>query len=414
MVGMNSLSDQLKALGVQLGAEHIPSPSPKSPSLDLADHLPGTWEDSRFGRVFVVTKTYPSTYHQGKFSLGPTHPLHPIGLWADVDSLDTVPLDDFLFLDTETTGLSGGTGTYTFLTGIGRFQGPEFVVQQFFMQDPAEEAAQLAALETALASARVIVSYNGKSFDLPRLKTRYRAHGWPPPLEEVYHLDLLHLVRRLFGSMLNNCTLGTIEYQLLEFERSEEDIPGWQVAESFFEYLNTGDPSPLTQVFYHNAMDVVSMAAILNLLSAKLASAEEHQASCPGELVSLGKFFLHLGKKNTAQEILQAALQHEDLGKKHRLEGIKELSFLFKRQEEWDRAVQLWEAAAEEQEFYAFLELAKVHEHHYGSFTEALHWTLSAIELHQSNQTSGWVQGAALDELQHRLSRLKDKARRSQ
>ena len=414
MNAMSSLSDKLKSLGVQIGAENLPRPenNRRETTSELENMYPGCWRETSSGPVFVLERSYPALYRQGAVSICPEHPLEVIGKWAGADLLDKIPLEKFVFIDTETTGLSGGTGTYTFLIGAGKFTKDEFKIKQFFMNDPAEESAQLAALENYLAPARVVVSYNGKAFDLPRLRTRYKSHGWPPPLTEAIHIDLLHLMRRLFSASLPNCSLGTIEYDLLEFERASQDIPGWQVAERYFQYLQTGEPAMLKGIFYHNEMDVLSMPAVLNLAASSLDRPLQDSPRPNHDLVSIARFYHALEDLGRAEIIYQQAIHSEQSGSPRELAGIRELSFLYKRKGLLDQAVSLWKQAAEQGELYAHVELAKAFEHSYTQLSEAVHWTLSAIDLHQNGKAPP-PHPENLAELRHRLSRLKRKLKRN-
>lgn len=410
---MESLSDKLKSLGVKLGASEITTPKPGPDNPTLVDILPGKWQPTRFGETFVVSRDYPLDHTQGDIRIYPQASLGPIGLWVGDENLSSVTLDKFIFIDTETTGLSGGTGTYTFLIGAGRFQDNAFRLNQYFMRDPAEEAAQLAALESFLAPAQVIVSYNGKAFDLPRLNTRFRAHGWPPPLEGIIHIDLLHLARRLYSSLLDNCTLGNIEYSLLQFSRKEEDVPGWQIADLFFEYLQTGDPTPLTKIYYHNDLDVVTMPALLNLLSQRLADPFQPVHKNYPDLLAIGKFYKQLHKFDFAEEILVEVIGSELTPNDLLLEGLKELSLIYKKQKLYKRAIPLWEQAAAHGEIYATIELAKAYEHHLSSPSEAIHWTLTALDICHGESLPKDEARSFLPQLKHRLQRLKTKQKKS-
>ena len=411
---MESLSDKLKKLGVQVGAEDLPHPQPKASPSTLEDVLPGRWISTRHGETFLVKKEYPQNHRQGQYTLRPASSLNPVARWLDAPDLVHIPLEDFVFIDTETTSLSGGAGTYTFLVGAGRFENESFCVYQYFMRDPSEEPAQLAALESFLTTSRVVVSYNGKAFDLPRLGSRYRTHGWPVPLQDIIHIDLLHLSRRLYADLLTDCTLGNVEYSLLDFERDEEDVPGWQVAELFFRYLETKDPAPLRSIFYHNEMDVISLPALLNLLSSRLASPLPGSKGQLDDLIPLGKFFADLEDYDLAVKLLENALENYQLPPDLQLEGIKNLSFLYKKRQDFQRALPLWEEAAAQDQFYAYIELAKVYEHQQQSYPEAIHWTLSALELCHNRSGSRTPEEDRIAQLKHRLQRLKRKLAREE
>jgi len=268
---MISLTEKLKSLGVQIGADKINPPVKSDPSLSLTRVLDGCWEGTSKGDCFAIRKIFPPEFVHGDLNLLQLLNLEIFDEIPSLSGISSIPFDQFLFIDTETTGLSGGAGTYVFLIGAAKFTSEGFQFAQFFLQDPANELAQLAALEIFCSSSKVIISYNGKSFDLPRLKTRYKFHGWPPPFADVFHIDLLHVARRLWKSHLPSCSLGDIEHHLLGVTRSSLDVPGWKVASHYFDYLQNGDPAPLSSVFYHNEVDVISLITLLNYITKRLS-----------------------------------------------------------------------------------------------------------------------------------------------
>jgi len=268
---MTSLTEKLKSLGVQIGVDKINAPVKPDPSHSLTGVIDGSLEDTSKGDCFVIRKTFPPDFIHGDLNLFQALNLEIFDEIPSLSGISSIPFDQFLFIDTETTGLAGGAGTYVFLIGVAKFTNEGFQFAQFFLQDPANELAQLAALENFCSTAKVIISYNGKSFDLPRLKTRYKFHGWPPPLADVFHMDLLHIARRLWKSHLSSCSLGDIEHHLLGVIRSSLDVPGWKVASHYFDYLQNGDPAPLSSVFYHNEVDVISLIILLNYITNRLS-----------------------------------------------------------------------------------------------------------------------------------------------
>ncbi len=205
---MPTLSDKLKSLGVNVGAANLPSrtdlrtPDLRRPSENLDLVLNGRRFETLIGETYVVEQTLPVGSPYGCCSLHLTAPLDVISIWAGDDRIRSMPPQGFAFLDTETTGLSGGTGTYAFLIGVGKFEGDNFHLAQFFMRDPLEEPAQLAALEEFLAPCQALVTYNGKAFDIPLLVARYVTHGIQIPFRDYAHIDLLHLSRRLWRDRL--------------------------------------------------------------------------------------------------------------------------------------------------------------------------------------------------------------------
>jgi uncharacterized protein YprB with RNaseH-like and TPR domain len=263
---MPSLSEKLKALGVNLGTDGLSPPS-RTTKYPIEKIIDGQELNTPLGQTFVVEHTYQSDPRSKDVPLTFSASLSNLSILIDDPNLVRYKAGSFAFLDTETSGLAGGTGTYAFMIGIGKFVEEGFRLSQFFMRDPIEEPAQLAAVLGALDGCKVLVTYNGKSFDVPLLNTRFITNGEPPPLKSFADIDLLHLARRFWRDRLQSRTLGSIEENILGVVRTEEDIPGWMVPTIYFEYIKTGDARPLSNVFYHNAMDILSLATLLNHVS---------------------------------------------------------------------------------------------------------------------------------------------------
>jgi len=411
---MPSLSDRLKSLGVKVGTQNLPPPKPQARVHHPIDSvLPGDWWETPHGEIFVVETRYNADFKVGAVELKLSAPLDMMAAWGRDPRMNSLALEQFAFLDTETTGLAGGSGTYTFLVGIGRFEGDEFRLVQFFLQDPAEEPAQLAAIEAFLAPCQAVVTYNGKSFDIPLLNTRYITNGWPPPLVDISHLDLLHLARRLWKARLPSRTLGDLEVKILGTQRSEHDVPGWMVADLYFDYLHTGDARPLRGVFYHNEVDVVSLAALLNHMATWLANPLTAKIEHGLDILSIGKLYADLGRLDIAAQIYQRGLGAENLPATEYWEGLKRLSYLHKKRGDLPAALTLWKQAASAHHIYAHVELAMVSEHKNRDFATALHWTQTAIEIVTGPKFSGFKREVVLPELEHRLKRLERKMRKS-
>jgi uncharacterized protein YprB with RNaseH-like and TPR domain len=401
---MPSLSDKLKSLGVKVGANDLPPARPRNPySIDRV--LDGHLLETSQGQTYVVEARYPADYHHGEKPIQITSPLHVIAEWAGERRLRDFPPGSFAFLDTETTGLQGGSGTYAFLIGAGRFDGEEFHLAQFFMRDPAEEAAQLMALEEFLAQCDALVTFNGKAFDLPLLWSRYIVQGWRPPFTETAHVDLLHLARRLWRDRLPNRSLGSLEIEILGAPRSGEDVPGWMIPQMYFDYLRSGDARPLKNVFYHNAVDVVSMAALFNHMAGLLADPLGGQVDEGIDIVALAKLFESMGDLEEASRLYVHGLEH-DLPEPNLIEAIQRLALIHKRQEDFPAAVALWEQAARHQHLEAHIELAKFYEHRLRDLEQALYWTESAVELVNQPGYPAYERSQWLAELEHRRQRL--------
>jgi len=410
---MPSLSDRLKALGVTVGTQQLKTSKPPiEEQFPIEQVLAGDFWQTPAGEVFVVETNYKSDILRGSIKLKPSAPLEIIAAYAKAQQITDLNIEQFAFIDTETTGLGLGAGVYTFMVGIGRFEGEHFRLAQFFLREPGEETAQLAAIEEFLAPCEAWVSFNGKAFDIPLLNNRYIINGWPIPLKDAPHIDLLHIARRLWKARLPSRSLGDLEVNILGATRSQQDVPGWMVADLYFDYLHTRDARPLLGVFYHNEMDVVSLAALMahiaDLLANPLNGSIEHGL----DLIAIGKLYADLGKLDFATQIYQRGLEHDDVQKEVYWQALKELSFLFKKQVDLDSACQLWESAAQAGQIYAHVELAKVCEHQIKDYETAIHWTQTALEIVTKPDYPDYERLQFFPELEHRLARLENKQKR--
>ena len=407
---MPSISDRLKSLGVTVGTQNIkPQKTQSTDECPIEQVLAGNFWNTPSGEIFVVETNYKSDFLRGPITLKPSSPLDMIAAYAGSPEIADLSIEQFAFMDTETTGLGLGTGIYTFMVGLGRFEGPHFRLAQFFLREPGEETAQLAAIEEFLAPCKAWVSFNGKSFDIPLLNNRYIINGWPAPLKDAPHIDLLHLARRLWKARLPSRTLGDLEVNILGTKRTQQDVPGWMVADLYFDYLHTRDARPLLGVFYHNEMDVISLAALLAQIADMIENPLEDQIEHGLDLIAIGKLYADLGEVDTAIQIYQRGLGFDDVQNDAYWQAQKELSFLHKKTENTEMACQLWEHAAQNDQLYAHIELAKVYEHRKKEISIALQWTRAAIEIISSPDFAAYEQQLVLPELEHRQARLERK-----
>jgi uncharacterized protein len=167
---MESLSDKLKSLGVKTGAQNLPPPKSKKTGYSIEEVVAGYYEETPFGPAWVVQQDYAIDYQHGCISLCAACQVGFLAEWCRCDGLLNRTLNDYIFLDTETSGLAGGTGTYAFMIGLGFRTSSGFRLMQLFMRDPSEESALLAILNQILARFEVVVTFNGRGFDIPLMK----------------------------------------------------------------------------------------------------------------------------------------------------------------------------------------------------------------------------------------------------
>jgi uncharacterized protein YprB with RNaseH-like and TPR domain len=404
---MTSVADKLKSLGLNVGTSQLAQPKIES-RYEIDSVVAGAFHPTPRGDIFIAQQSYSSDYIYGSSPLISPSPLSLISQWANDSRLAELPLSAFAFLDTETSGLSGGTGTYAFMVGIARFVDDQFVLQQFFMRDPAEEAALLEGLANFLAPCKALVTFNGKAFDAPLLTTRYLLNHIPVPYTDYAHLDLLPLARRLWRDRLESRALKYLEEHVLGLKRSIEEVPGYEIPWLYFDYLKTGDARPLAGVFYHNAMDVVAMAALLAHVNEMIQNPYDGRVEYGLDFVALGKLFEDLGRWDEAARLFEHGLQfnltESDFGL-----AVKRLSTLQKRRGDFDEAIRLWETAAANGHIYAHIEMAKYYEHRCRDVKTALKWTRSALDHVEHADLPSYMRKHWMDEITHRLARLERK-----
>lgn len=280
----SSVSSKLKSLGVKVGARDVPAPRPPEERRrrhGVENVVAGRVVENALGACYVVENDYAADYQHGHTLLHAPLPLSAVARWARDPRIAGCARESLVFLDTETTGLAGGTGTLPFMIGVGRFTGRSFRVAQFFMRGPEDEPALLAALADWLEPCETLVTFNGRAFDVPLVATRYTLHRRKLPVKETPHLDLLPLARRLWRDRLPSRALGSLEQHILGATRHGEDVPGFMIPLMYFEYLRSGDARPLKGVFYHNAMDVLAMAALLGHIAQMMSDPVEQRSSTP-------------------------------------------------------------------------------------------------------------------------------------
>ncbi|HXQ98522.1 MAG TPA: ribonuclease H-like domain-containing protein [Candidatus Limnocylindrales bacterium] len=275
----------------------------------------------------------------------------------------------WLFLDTETTGLAGGSGTYAFLVGLAWWDGGGLQVEQFFMRDFSEEHSLLLALDERLAERRVLVTFNGKSFDWPLLETRFRMTRAIAPRFPAAHLDLLHPARQLWRPRLGSVRLAELEKHVLQTSAGSRldwtrdfDVDSSMIPEIYFNFVRGGYAEPLVPIFHHNQMDLRGLAAlaerIFEMLGGGLFSGPakmgapatdlDQSASVgntstePLDLYGLSRLLERRGDPVRARKICHAAVS-AGLPVEHDFAARRDLARLAKRAGDLPNALELWE-----------------------------------------------------------------------
>lgn len=371
----------------------------------LEDEIEGEDIERAGASCYLVRRSLPGTSLHGYRCI---HDLASLDmrdaafLAGDADMEGLIPADG-LFLDTETTGLSGGTGTVAFLIGCGWFDGNQFVTEQIFMRDFREERAALSCLAELAGERKFLITFNGKTFDIALLATRFIMNRLPDPLSVMPHLDLLHPSRRLLGHRLPNSRLGTIEEAVLKFSR-DGDIPGSEIPQRYFDWLRYGDPRLMKDVFEHNRLDVVSMAALARHLTALVGPPGGREECTESDILATGRLFTDRGLTDAARCHLEALLQ-DCTEVPVAQEARKALSLIHKRSDQWEEAVPLWEAVLAESpdDYFAVEELAKWLEHRRHDYRRAAGLVSGLLD------ATGATTPDEAEALAYRLNRLRRK-----
>ena len=383
--------------------------------------LPGEVRTGEAGSFLYLSEMFSREHRQGFQALPEQFEPALLNRLAAGEEEIAGSCPHLVYLDTETTGLAGGAGTFAFLVGLGFWQEQEgterqFVVEQYFMRDYDEEPAMLAALDERFKAEGfdAVVTYNGRRFDVPLLTARYISNRKRDRISQLPQLDLLYPVRQLWKLKYGDCSLANIERQVLGVRRGL-DIPGADIPTTYFQFVRGGDPRRLLPIFQHNVDDILSLAALTGRVVEQMAIADPERLD-PVEVYSLGKMHLQRGALEEASAFLEKS-DWEMLPFQIYLRSQKELSLAYKRKGQWERAVEFWLETVESfqcapsvprdeggLDLFAFEELAKYFEHCEKQFDRAREVVLKALELLAAQS---WPEMEA--KLNHRLARLERK-----
>jgi uncharacterized protein len=325
---------------------------------------------------------YPLSYVHGHYPLSDLQ--HVIDAWNQKQSRHPLSTggrraQDLLFFDTETTGLQGGTGNTIFLLGLSQMTDTCVIVKQFFLPGPEHEVALYRAFIGEINDSTHLVTYNGKSFDWPQVKTRHTlVRAEVPPLPTFTHFDLLHAARRLWKNRLESCRLGIVEPHILGVERAD-DTPGFMAPYLYFEYLHDKNPDGMEGILRHNEWDVLSLITLYIHIS-KLVLDPDASICSGEERLEIARWYEAIGELEQAENCYRLVIQQDHLQK---AQAMLALAKLYKKQKKWLAAVSLWETFCQQQSFVpseVYIELSKVYEHHLRDFERALYYADLALD----------------------------------
>lgn len=397
--GAPSRLDRMRHAVSQHAAAHDARVQPEaSPSARTApEHLPplaeilrGDWHETARGPVFVRDDWYPLDHCHGRLPLGAPLAAAPEAL-SHLLGERAPDASRLAYFDIETTGLSGGTGTYIVVAGLGSYEDAGFRMRQYFLADIASEGAMLSMLAEDLARFDGLVTYNGRAFDVPFVETRLTLARIASPCSRLAHFDLLHPVRRFYKHRMPGCRLADAERRLLRIDRLD-DVPGWLIPQLYFDYVRAGRAAPLRGVLRHNAEDVLSLAGVLATLMRLLS---DDAALDPDDAASAARWWEAAGTPDRARKLYAFALPWLEGGEDWEWAASRHAR-LCARGGDRAEAVPLWRALWRRGNAAAGLALAKHLEHHERDFEGALAITgelLSAAD-------------ADTDVLEHRRARL--------
>jgi uncharacterized protein len=368
----------------------------------VADVLGGRPLATSFGRAVVVDRRYESDRFHGDMRIGDCE-IDDGECLRLLDGALTPPDGDgsrILFVDLETTGLSGGAGTIAFLVGCAWFDLGALQIRQFLLTSYAAERALLAAVTECLDEAALLVTYNGKTFDVPVMETRWLFHRMEIPLEGVRHFDMLHPARRLWRERTEGvtapayadgdggCRLTTLERVLFGVRRAG-DVPGMEIPSRYFQFLRSGNAAPLEPVLEHNRLDLVSLA-VVTAHAARLVAEGSTACRDSVEALALGRVYERAGAIDRALACYERAARDRHATADVRGEALYRIGLRFRREKRFGEAAAIWrellDAAAGSRSLmvelrrFAAEALAVHHEHRERDLESARGLALLALE----------------------------------
>jgi uncharacterized protein YprB with RNaseH-like and TPR domain len=327
---------------------------------EIADTLGGEWCELRGERFLVIDRKYPPGHRHGHVAVADTLPPEN-GWWSRLPLLNnpttSVPRPGrMLFVDLETTGLAGGAGTYAFLVGCAWYQDGSLRTRQFFLSNFAAERVLLEAVADIADTSGVVVTYNGKSFDLPLIETRFLLHRLETPFAGVPHVDMLHPARRLWrpaededeenvgrpltGRQSGACRLSTLEQTLCGHTR-EGDVPGFEIPSRYFHFVRTGDARGLAAVMEHNRLDLLSLA-MLAAHASQLLDDGPAAARTSREALGMGGLYERAAMGVEARASYLRAAEHRDTDTSTSADAWRAYAVLSRRERRFEDAANGW------------------------------------------------------------------------
>lgn len=377
---LKQLRQRIAAIDRKYAAE--PRRQPQRPAKSrwfIEEWAEGQVVANEFGGHFQTERLFPRHKQHGSADIGaladlPEDLLEVLG-GAEIPRVSP---QRWAFLDTETTGLLGDSGTYAFLIGVGRITPEGFRIRQFFLREYMEERSVLAALAAHLEEFDVLVTYNGKSYDQPLLEMRYRTARQTPPFSRLGHVDVLHGARQLWKLRMESCRLVELEQQILGVYR-EGDLPGELIPYVYFEYLRSHEAQRLVPIFHHNAIDILTLACLTAIVPAAFRNRDAKRGE---DLAGIARWLLAADEHEQALELLKRAIE-AGLPDRLLFRSLWDVALLEKKLKNPRAALQVFTDLAgckNEHRVSALEELAKHYEHEERNYSMALEFTNQALQ----------------------------------
>ena len=435
---MSSLADRLRGVIRPIEGrreEGRPGEAPAQAagrySGDAAEILGGEWRDLGGRQFLVLDRKYPPGHRHGHVAIADTLPPEERS-WPRFPLLNTATTSTragrMLFVDLETTGLAGGAGTYAFLVGCAWYQDGGLRIRQFFLSNFDAERVLLEAVAEIAAGCGAVVTFNGKSFDLPLIETRFQLHRLQTPFAALPHVDMLHPARRLWRDDVaddgvgehtaagaersfagrqgsTGCRLTTLEETLCGHAR-EGDVPGFEIPSRYFHFVRTGDSRGLAAVMEHNRLDLISLAMITARASQLLEDGPA-VARTAREALGMGRLYERAGMPGDARASFLRAAEHGDGDTVTRADAWRSYAVLCRRERRYSDAADGWRRILELRRCppailrEASEALAVHHEHRLRDLAAARSFALRSLSVQAAPSRR--------DATQHRLARLERK-----
>lgn len=365
----------------------------------INEMINGSFIESGSHRVFVHEKIISSTKN---YNLTDSLPSIPNWLYKYCKIFNIASPQEIIFLDTETTGLDRGANTYAFLTGVLYFDNNNWILKQFFIESPENENLMIEILAKLLSKFKILVSYNGKCYDIPLLDSRFKYHQNKYSIRDLEFLDLLHLSRRFWKPALQGCKLQNIETLIFNYIRDySNDIPGELIPKAYFDYLASRNAEEISSVFYHNEEDLYSLTKILEVCANLDFMDSAYLDKFKIDSYSVAKFLVDIGLEQLSLPLLK------DLAKRGEVSEniLLLLTKLLKKKEDFVSAVEYLKLMETSSPLIC-LEMSKIHEHKLKDLSQAFYYARKAyLQLHEASI----FDEVLIAESEKRISRLKKK-----